>query len=151
MAAPRISVGRSNYRASDVGSAAELGKALKPQLDSLAKDIGWYIDQLADALPEDLRAALEPTFELTQERVPVKTGELKSSGYLETEAFRNSVRVEMGYGKGGNPDYAVAVHELPYAHAEPTSNKYVQNPVDEDYYNIIQRVTDRLKERSGLG
>ncbi len=148
--AVKIQIGRQNIRQADVSSAADLGRALKEAFTQFSKDLGWFTDQLERVLPEDLMAALEPTFEISQGRVPVKTGELKESGYLEQVPFRNGVRVEMGYGRNNVPDYAVLVHEGPQAHAPPTSNKYLQGPIDEDYYNIIQRVTDRLKARTGV-
>ncbi len=146
----RFAVGRTNIRNIDLSAGAAAGRELNDAFTSMAKDFGWYVDQLEGFLPEDLKSALEPTFELSQEYVPVQTGDLKESGYLEVESFRNGARVEMGYGRNGIPDYAIHVHEDTFAqHAEPTRAKFLQAAVDEDYNNILQRVTDSLRMRTG--
>lgn len=146
----RLAVGSTNIRMSDTSSAAALGRGLNAAFKELGENFRWYVNQLEGFLPEDMLAALEPTFDKSQELVPVDTGDLKDSGYLEVEAFRGNVRVEMGYGRNNFPDYAIFVHEnLEARHAAPTQAKFLEQPVNEDYYAIIQRLTDRIKIRMG--
>lgn len=107
------------------------------KIESTLLDI---FNQFEDITPEVMIEALEPTFQKTQERVPVKTGKLKRSGYLKATGTGKTPRVEMGYGYGGLPPYASIVHEIPYAHTPPTSWKYLQGPILEDKETIFRRI-----------
>ena len=142
-----ISVGNKQYKASDVSSAAQLGRVLQPLLNDIAKDFRDYTRKVNDFMPEDLAAALGPTLDLSLVYVPKLTHALADSAYLEVANFRNGARVEIGYGRGGDPDYAIYVHEIPYKHAAPTSDKFLQKAIDEDYFNVVQRVTHRVRAR----
>lgn len=146
----RLSVGRTNIRVTDDSSAASLGRGLNAAFGELVENFRWYVNQLEGFLPEDMLAAMQPTFEKSQEWCPKDKGTLVESGYLEVESFRGSIRVEMGYGRNDSPDYAIYVHEMvDFHHEEPTRAKWLQAAVDEDYYKIIQEVTDRIKIRVG--
>lgn len=145
----KIGVGKQNIRVDATGSAATLGRQANAAFSEIADNLQWFVNQLEGYLPEDLRWAMEPTFELSQKYCPVETGDLLASGYLEVEGFRGGARVEIGYGKNNFPDYAIYVHEMPHYHVPPTSDKFLQKAIDEDYYNILQRVTDSVKARSG--
>ncbi|MDR9391968.1 MAG: hypothetical protein RI554_08055, partial [Trueperaceae bacterium] len=65
------------------------------------------------------------TFNESQRRVPVDTGNLKASGRLDAAA-QDRLRVVLSYG-GTAAQYAAAVHEL---HA--TNNKYLETPMREN-------------------
>lgn len=81
--------------------------------------------------------ALRPTFEKSQDYVPVKYGTLRDSGYLQARGMT----VEIGYGMGGQPDYAVAVHEnLEARHAAPRRAKFLQAALEEDASEIQTRI-----------
>lgn len=141
-----IGIGARNIRVGPNAGPTEMKEAFK----ELANDLNAYFKQLTDFLPEDLAEALEPTLDLSKEYCPVDTGKLVGSAYLAKESFRGGARVEIGYARNGDPDYAVIVHEQVHVgHAPPTSAKFLQRAIDEDYYNILQRVTDRVKARSG--
>lgn len=126
------------------GSRRPSAKALR---DAAKGGFSEIIDALAefcsemenDIIPDVMYDALEPTFELSQKYVPVDTGELKDSGYLDiTKRGKNPV-VEIGYGRDGAP-YAVYVHEMPHYHKPPTRFKYLQGALDEDYNQILNRI-----------
>jgi hypothetical protein len=90
--------------------------------------------------------ALRPTFELSQKYVPVDTGELKASGYLRSGSQGKRKLAEMGYGRGGQAPYATFVHErTDIAHKAPTSAKFLQRALDEDYYAILPRIAAGMK------
>lgn len=144
-----LGMGHKSYKASDVSSAAELGRALKPFFDEVARDFRDYVRKVDQFIPQDLVEALRPTMALSLIYVPKDTGALAGSAYLEVAHFRNGHRAEMGYGKGGDPDYTIYVHEVPYKHAEPTSYKFLQRAIDEDWHNIVQRITDNTRLRLG--
>lgn len=108
-------------------------EALRPvfnQLNALISDI-------EGATPEICRKALEPVFEESQYLVPVDTGELKASGFLEAD--RRGAQI--GYAKRGDPFYAVFVHEqLENYHEPPTQAKFLQQPLEEQMDEIPGRI-----------
>ena len=145
----KINVGNSNIKV-DGSSAAALGEGLKQAFKTLEDDLIWYLNQLEDWLPNDLALALEPTLALSREYCPKDTMALVNSSYLEVEKFRGSPRVEIGYGRGGDPPYAIYVHEIPATHDAPTSDKFLQRAIDEDWANVLTRITQNLKLRTGI-
>jgi len=93
-----------------------------------------------------LMDALQPAFDLSQVYVPEDTGALKRSGYLEAYPFRGKPTVEIGYGKGGEPDYAAAVHEnLRWKHKAPTQAKFLERALNEKESEIQQAIIDGYK------
>jgi hypothetical protein len=115
--------------------------AVNEQLKMLADEVQSICDQFEEVSPDIMLEALRPTFQKSQRYCPVKSGELKDSGYLEVTSSSKNPRVEMGYAKGGNPRYAVYVHEiLDYAHAPPTRAKWLQAALMEDLDQILLRL-----------
>lgn len=145
----RIQVGHRNYNVAPQPSAAALGQELRAAFKSLEGDLKWFTDQLEAFLPEDMMAALQPAYDKSQIYVPVDTGALKESGYLVAEHERGRVNVEIGYGRNGDPEYAVIVHEMPTPHAAPTRDKFLQAAIDEHYNEILQILSDRMRVRIG--
>jgi len=94
--------------------------------------------------------ALKPTFEKSQKYCPKDTGDLVSSGYLESRKFRGNVVAEIGYARGNKPSYAIYVHEmLEYRHKAPTRAKFLEAAIDEDLSDIQGRILKNLKIASG--
>jgi hypothetical protein len=59
--------------------------------------------------------------------------------------------VEIGYAKGGDPSYAIPVHEdVEVAHEPPTSAKFLEGPINEDWGNITLRIAQGMKTMSGI-
>lgn len=126
--------GNSRFHISHTNAAKQSAKAIT---DSIL-DI---LDQFEQASEDLMLEALEPTFELSKKYCPVDTGDLVASGYLEKVGFRGKPRVEIGYGRGGNPDYAAYVHEMvDIPHVAPTRSKWLQAAVMEDLDNIYNRL-----------
>lgn len=119
-------------------------QAVNKQMNALKDDLQYIMDQFADVTPDIVLDALQPTFDKSQVYVPKKTLELMHSGYLEiTSRSRTKPFVEMGYGKGGEPRYAVYVHELTtYHHEAPTQAKFLERAINEDVGQIIDRIYD---------
>lgn len=146
----KIVLGNVNIRAKDDSSAAALGRSLNSAFGELADNFREFTDQLEGYLPADLASALEPTLELAKKYTPKDTGALVDSGYIAVEPFRGGARVEIGFAKGGTPDYAIFVHEMQdYKHAPPTGAKFLERAIDEDYIGIITRVTRNVLARTG--
>lgn len=107
-----------------------------------------FIQDLEERVtPEVMVEALKPTFQLSQTYVPVDSGELHNSGYLEIVRRSGRRVAEMGYGKGGSAPYAAYVHErTDLAHKSPTRSKFLQAALDEDYYNVLTRIVAGLRK-----
>lgn len=105
--------------------------------DQLIKIINAFEDVSEDIMIE----ALEPTMERARYYTPKDTHALVESAYLEKNSFRGKPRVEIGFAKGGEPDYAAYVHEvLEFKHAAPTQAKFLERAVMEDLDGIYKRM-----------
>lgn len=139
--------GRQTFR----GSKANAVSA-KASMAGVIRNYQKVVNNLEGVTPEVLYEALEPTFAKSQVYCPKDTGKLVKSGYLEIVSFRGKPRVEMGYGKNGEPDYAAAVHEnLEWRHKSPTRAKWLQAALGEDRIAIQNRIIAGLKRRGGFG
>lgn len=147
----RLHLGRQNIRASENSSSAELGRALNSSLQAITSEVAGFVAHMKDVTPDILVEALEPTFGKALEYCPVgETGRLRASGYLEVERYRDLPVAVMGFGRGGNPEYTVYVHEIPATHAPPTQAKWLQNALDEDFFSIVSSLPQLVSEAAGL-
>lgn len=122
-------------------------QAINEQCKDLMALIKQVVKQFEDVTPEICKEALEPTLELAKYYCPKDTGALVESAYLEVRGFRGQPRVEIGFARGGNPYYAVVVHEnLEMHHEHPTQAKFLERAVHEDLPNIEERITYAYQE-----
>lgn len=145
-----------SFRPIKVGIGSARGHAynaadLRRQLDTLVKNFADIAVHMKEEAAEILEDALRPTFELSQKYVPKDTLRLMHSGYLVIKQTSKGAQAAMGYAEGGNPHYALYVHEIPRAHADPTSWKYLQRAIDEDGDNIKQRLYVGVRKAMGIG
>lgn len=146
---PRI--GRAAVRSSVSTPTANATFAARRAMQDVIKEYTRWVQHVEDVTPEILVEALEPAFKLSQIYCPQDTGKLKKSGYLESTTFRGIPTVEIGYGKGGDPDYAAVVHEnMEYRHKAPTKAKFLQAALEEQDGDIKERILSRLKHAAGV-
>jgi hypothetical protein len=139
----RVTNNTNAYEASYIGG-------IKNQMSGIINNFQQLCTELSLSTPDVLLEALEPTFELSQKYVPVDTGELKASGYLEIDERSRFPRVVMGYGKNGDPSYAALVHEkVELNHKSPTRSKYLLTALEEDEQGIRDRVVKGFKTLLG--
>lgn len=145
MAGFNASIGRK--RISTVGALDRRDtRSARQGMRNVIKNYRRFIEDVEGVLPETLLEALEPTFEKSQVYCPIDKGNMRASGYLEITSFRGEARVEIGYGRGGNPDYTAKQHEnLEYKHKEPTRAKWLQVALEEDADQIKQILIGRLR------
>jgi len=125
-------------------SGAAFQKSVHDSMQDVISEYKAFLDFIGGVTPEIIRSALEPTFDLSQQYVPVEFGTLRDSGFLE---ITKDGTVVMGYGKGGVPDYAPFVHErMDQEHQPPTRSKFLQAALDEDFTNVVQRIEEKLGE-----
>lgn len=142
-------MGSRYVRASQSGSTQALQAQFRANLGAILKDLKEFTDDVKGFIPSVAIDVLEPTFGKALEYCPEDTGDLRASGYLEEETRRGHTQVAIGFGKGGKPDYAIYVHELPYAHEAPTRYKFLEAALDEDYFSIVNAIPRLIRERAG--
>jgi hypothetical protein len=121
--------------------------AVQAQCDDLTKIVKSICDQFENVSPELLIDALRPTFEKSKVYCPKDTHRLVNSAYLESVGYRGQPRVEMGFARGGDPYYAVLVHEnLEMKHKPPEQAKFLERAVDEDIADIAIRIGDNYRK-----
>jgi hypothetical protein len=147
----RVNIGpkRLSDRMSDDYMLAVLD--VREQFKRVLRNFEAWIVHMEGETVKILKEALRPTFDRSQIFVPRKTGALKESGYLEVRTFRGKVVAEMGYGRGGQPKYAIIQHEnLEYYHDPPAQAKFLERPLLEDADEIRRRCIALYKEASGV-
>jgi hypothetical protein len=101
-------------------------------------------NRIAHAIPQDVAKALYMVAEeiMTDAKanyVPVVTGNLRRSGFVEKPVVAgNKVHVTLGFG-GAATIYAIAVHEYPASYGQG-KNKYLTKPVNAAAPNIPNRM-----------
>lgn len=147
----RARVGKSVIRGPMTpASARKYTYQVRKQMESIERKLAAIIEKLrAQDLPDALIEALEPTYEKALDYTPVDTGRLLKSGYLEkAPEGRKRPRVELGFAKGGDPYYAVYVHELTQNyHRAPTRAKFLQSALEEDVGEFEERLVEALAKR----
>lgn len=124
-----------------------VGPILKPY-DARGIIAQWLGFQRAvlNALPSAGKFALGPTLTLAKRYCPKDTKALVNSGYLEITSRGAGGTVEIGFGKGGVPHYALIVHEmLEYKHKAPTRAKFLQIAMQETRHSILARIAAQMR------
>ncbi len=130
----RVVAGSSGRFASELGAT----KSLRSQMEDLEREFARVLQVLGDATVEAVEEALDPIDIRMHELVPVDTARLINSSYLEVKKGKFGVEAELGFARGGDPFYAVLVHEdLTMSHEPPTQAKFLQQAVAENIDNIM--------------
>ncbi len=154
MAGPlSLSIGRVRITRAAHPSEAGYIVSMRNQWAAIEKVILQAIDNVGRVTPGAITYALQPIFDRSQELVPVDTGKLKRSGFIETQTEYRSgrVRAAIGYGKHGSPHYAAFVHEMVnIPHAKGTQAKFLETAVNEKLGLFKRRLIRHLATQSGL-
>lgn len=147
----KANVGLSRISAKTDSTHANFTQSVRQSMAGIIAEYRRWITHIDSQAADVLLEALQPTLDMSQEIVPVATGALKESGYLEKRTVGGLSSVEIGYARGGNPDYAVIVHEDPdIQHKAPTQYKFLQQPLEQDAENVRERVISGLRLISGV-
>ena len=118
---------------------------MNDQMKAISLTIETLVRDLKNATEGTIRSVLQPIFDTSQELVPVDTGRLKRSGYLEVRTVGKDIKGEVGYGKSGRPEYTALVHEnLAFFHNPPTQAKFLEEAVNRHVDKIAARVVSEL-------
>jgi hypothetical protein len=111
-----------------IQTAADAKRAMK----DVETRLNETITETEDATEEALKEIGQRIFDRSQHLVPVDTGALKASGYVETETTPDGFEVRIGYAMGDDPPYANFVHEdLTKHHDAPTQAKFLEQAGNE--------------------
>lgn len=147
----KASIGRARIPFTDTSPQSSFERAVRGQMQNILKNYTAWVNHMEGVSPEVLKTALVPTFEKSQVYVPKDTRALRNSGYLETRQFRGRTVVEIGYARGGTPNYAAKVHEdLEAYHEGPTQAQFLLRPLLEDEKDIQDRIFLGYMEASGV-
>lgn len=116
--------------------------SMQAQMKAIIKSYAAIIANIENVVPDIMAEALEPTLDLAKKYCPKDTHRLVNSGYIEKRpAAKGSLNVVIGFAKGGDPDYAVLVHErVDIYHKPPTRSKFLEAALLEDMANVYVRI-----------
>jgi len=138
----RANIGLKRIHRSRRASEASVTRDVRAQFKEVMQNLNKIIQAIEGATPKAIEYASEPILERSLELVPRDTEALANSAYLEVQGNT----VEIGYAKGGNPYYAVFVHEdMEAYHKPPTQAKFLQQAVNEQLGEIEPRIRDYLE------
>ncbi|KKL66944.1 hypothetical protein LCGC14_2139930 [marine sediment metagenome] len=147
----RFRVGRQRLTSGVDTSTAGYTRQIRSQMKSIEQSYTRFLGTVEATTEVAVRTALQPVFDRSQELVPVDTGKLKASGYLETRVSRGRVVGEVGYGRGGNPHWAPRVHEdLDVFHEPPTQAKYLEQAANEHAAGMLDVAGTVYRQTLGL-
>jgi hypothetical protein len=150
---PRFStfMGRKQVRSSVQYGASQhaLNRQFQASMNDVLGNFRHFINSLEGVAPDILIEAVEPTHRKSIGYAPIKDGDLRASAYLAARTFRGGAEVEVGFGRGGHPDYAIYVHEMPYAHADPTRSQFLRAALDEDIPSIVSALPRLIRGWAG--
>ncbi len=137
----KLVVGRQQIGRGISPTMANYVESIRGQMKVIQTNLQRVVDHVHKVTPEAIRFGLEPVFAESQRLIPVDTGDLKRSGYIETRQTSAGTTAELGYGRFGKPDYAAFTHEiLFYRHAPPTQARFLSQAVDTKIGDFKRRV-----------
>lgn len=147
----RFKVGRQRLDGNVRPSQANYTRQIREQMKVIEDNLMRVIKGIEGLTPEALEYGVQPIYDKSQVYVPVKTGDLKVSGFVDSGVTSRGARVVVSYGKGGKPEYAVFVHEMvDFQHDAPTQAKFLEYAVDEHINEVAPRVAKFIKDGIGL-
>ncbi len=117
------------------------GKRLKASLKKLEKQIQVKIDSVKDVSEEALLSLGQDILDRSLEIVPIDTGALKKSAFIESSKTTSGPSVTLGYNKDGSAPHAVFAHEIgPYKSPTTpgTQYKFLEQPLHEKIPEIVK-------------
>ena len=143
----KLRAGRFAIRGTLDPVSANYTRQMRTQMKGIEANLKEVLNAIEEHSVGALDRILRPTFELSQKYVPVDTGDLKASGFLEVStSSAGRVNATIGYGKGGRPPYTVFVHEMTEVHhTPPTRSKFLQAAIEEDLDDIQGRIAEEYR------
>ena len=145
-----LNVGRQ--RVTNVASPSESSyiRSIRAQMKVIEQNMMKVTAHIEIVTAEGIAFGLEPILKESQRLVPVDTGKLKRSGFIETRRMSGGTEAAIGYGRYGRPTYAAFVHEnMNVRHAAPTQAKFLEVAVNTKIGDFGRRVALYMKRSMG--
>lgn len=152
MAEPlQLNIGRVRRTVAASPSEKAYIKSIRDQMAVIRNNLLKVINHIENITPEAIRFGLKPIFDESQRLVPVDTGDLKASGFIEVRKTSTGATAAIGYARHGRPNYAGFVHErLDFRHASPTQAKFLEVAVNTRIGDFQRRVVLFYQKQAGL-
>lgn len=148
--AVQFPVGSRRLAKGNTSASAGATRNVRQQMAAVQRNFQRIINSVEDVTEEAVREGLQPIYDESQVLVPVDTGRLKASGFIQTRRTSRGVSGVVGYAPGSNPPYAAIVHErLDLNHESPTQAKFLEVAVMNNFEGFRQRLVTAI--RRGLG
>ena len=143
----RINIGNRNVLESQNPQEFDAQKGFR----QLEAEYNKFVAHVEDNMGPVIESGLHVVLDYSQDLVPVKSGELKRSGYVTSVRVPKGVLAEIGYARGGIPDYAVVVHEdLNKFHEPPTQAKFLEDAINANEAFFEDYITQATRDMAGL-
>lgn len=125
-----------------------MGKTISTKISSKRKlNLGKFTDEKQKRLSAHLYKEAEGIMTAAKELVPVDTGTLRDSGFVEKPKGGKNGGIEVTLGFGGAAKlYALKVHEDMDAHHTVGGPKYLETPYKKALEGMHQRIRDAVKK-----
>lgn len=128
-----------------------IDKQVSEKLRLLRKNVGNWTRMVRETSKMAAQHSVQPIFDESQVLVPVDTGALKASGFIEVAKTSRGVQAIVGYGANGSPPYTIIVHEnLEFHHMPPTQAKFLEEAYNRHEMEIDARFVDFMRKRLSL-
>jgi len=149
--AVQFPVGSRRLPKGNTSASAGATRDVRRQMASIQRNFQRLIDSVDGVTEEAVHEGLQPIFDESQVLVPVDTGRLKASGFIQTRRTSSGVSGVVGYAAGSNPPYAAIVHErLDASHVSPTQAKFLEAAVMSGFDDFRQRLIAAMRRGLGL-
>jgi hypothetical protein len=140
----RFRVGRARvYDVAPYPSSNQYVVQVRRGFEQIERNLRDFIQHVGDVEVQIMEEAMEMILVRALMYVPVQTGALRDSAFLETRELAAGPLTEIGFARAGHPWYAAYVHEVSYRHAAPTQWKFLQRAIDE----VLPAAYDHIKMR----
>lgn len=150
---PRVGASIGRVRVTKASSPGEPGyiRSMQLQMEEIARRLNAEVKNVKKATAFGMAYALEPILEHSQKIVPVDTGKLKRSGFIEVRETVSGPKAVIGYAKYGSPHYAAMVHEmLSMRHKPGKSAKFLEIAVHAKLGVFKRRLIRFIKQNTGF-
>lgn len=144
------SIGLKRIPKTQAKNVRDATRNMREQFKVLNDNLARALQHIEDVTAESLEEAMMPIFKESQQLVPKDTLRLMKSGFLSVGTFRGQPAVNIGYGLGNKPPYAIVVHEdMHAAHKDGTQAKFLEQPYKQQLQSIPSRVSRIIKRNAG--
>lgn len=141
-----LSIGRVRVTKAASPSEAYYIQSIRQQMSAISTRLHRVVQHIDKVTPEATKFGLQAIYDESQKLVPVDTGRLKASAFIETRKTARGAEAFLGYGKAGDPPYAGIVHErMDFYHQPPTQAKFLEEAVFRRIQDFRRRVEGYMK------